>query len=121
MRRHATAILPPATGSAPRRDAFADRAGAAMRRRATGCAAVVLCATCAWPVLAQDTGTTGATHGNTASQGTVATPAASPVPAPGISHTISASDTGAAAPDTSTLGAGPRDMGRTEGGRLPCP
>lgn len=76
-------------------------------------AAIGLGAACALPVLAQDTGTTGATHGNTAAEAAPTTPLAGATAAPGISHTISASDTGSAgAPSTNTMGAGPEDMNR---------
>lgn len=75
-------------------------------------AALALGAGCALPALAQDTGTTDATHGNTTSQGAASSPRASTTPA-GINHTISASDTSsAAALATNTMGAGPADLDR---------
>jgi MYXO-CTERM domain-containing protein len=77
-------------------------------------ATLALGAACALPVLAQDTGTTGASHGNTTSQGEPTTARVSTTAAPGgISHTISASDSGSAgAPSTNTMGAGPADTNR---------
>lgn len=70
-------------------------------------------AACALPVLAQDTGTTGETHGNTIAQGAATTVRAGATPVPGISHTISASDRGSASARTNTMGAGPQDLDRT--------
>lgn len=71
-------------------------------------------AACALPVLAQDTGTTGDTHGNTTARGAATTVQAGATPVPGISHTISTS----ASPRTNTLGAGPQalDRGGSDGG-----
>lgn len=66
-------------------------------------------AVCALPAVAQDTGTTGASHGNTASEGTSTTLRGSTTPPPGISHTISASADAARSPSTRTMGAGPAD------------
>jgi MYXO-CTERM domain-containing protein len=75
-------------------------------------------AACTLPVFAQDTGTTGASHGNATSEGMPTTARVSTATPPGgISHTISASDTGSAsAPSTNTMGAGPADMNRGDSG-----
>ena len=86
-----------------------------MKRLTYLVATLAIGAACATPVLAQDTGAIGATHGNTSSPGDATAPGAATTAAPGISHTISASQTGSAGgPSTNTMGAGPQDMGRAQ-------
>jgi hypothetical protein len=76
-------------------------------------ATLALGAACALPALAQDTGTTGASHGNTTAQGEPTTSrVATTTPPGGISHTISASADSARGPSTNTMGAGPTDTNR---------
>jgi hypothetical protein len=76
------------------------------------CAAV---ATCLSPAFAQDTGTTGDTHGNTTAQATTMSARTAPTP-PGITHTISASADPSHTGITKSMGAGRADASGADTG-----